>query len=59
MTVTIETAEYARELADAIEEGLQGDGTHIGITDSELVVMALRRLFVETMGGAPELSEVA
>jgi hypothetical protein len=44
MTVTIETAEYARDLADVIEEGLQGDGTHIGITDSELIVKALRFL---------------
>lgn len=59
MTVTIENAEYARQLSDAIEEGLQGDGTHIGITDSELVVKALRRLFVELIGGAPELPEMA
>jgi hypothetical protein len=42
MTVTIDTAEYARELADAIEEGLQGDGTHIGISDSALAAKALR-----------------
>lgn len=58
MTVTIETADYARELADAIEEGLQGDGTHIGITDSEIVVKALR-LLAGTSSSAPILPEAA
>lgn len=42
--MTVEEMKLVDELTAAIEEGLQGDGTHIGITDSELILKALRSL---------------
>ncbi len=35
---------FALELADALEEAIagDGDGSHVGITDSEFIIKALR-----------------